>query len=138
VGETIEATIQRADELSEFLAIYAKVNGVGPDKLKGKLSAQAKKGLAKAFTKFDEYQLAKYDRGGAIRLRDALFLVHAKPKDDAQAALWKRLVANELVTPDTWEAALSGGADKKEAFERLLRDGKLGYLALLRNLRNMA
>ncbi|WP_334455276.1 VWA domain-containing protein [Bradyrhizobium elkanii] len=34
--------------------------------------------------------------------------------------------------------ALSGGADKKEAFERLLRENKLGYLALLRNLRNMA
>ena len=31
----------------------------------------------------------------------------------------------------------SGGADKKETFERLLREHKLGYLALLRNLRNM-
>jgi uncharacterized protein with von Willebrand factor type A (vWA) domain len=81
--------------------------------------------------------LAKYDRAGAVRLRDVLFLCHAKPKDDEQAALWKRLVANELVTPDTWEVALSGGADKKEAFTRLLTEEKLGYFALLRNLRNM-
>lgn len=35
------------------------------------------------------------------------------------------------------EVALSTGADKKETFERLLHEGNLGYLALLRNLRNM-
>lgn len=134
---TVSAVIQRADELAELLAIHAKVNGVTPDKIKGKIPAQMKRGLAMAFGKFDEYQLSKYDRAGAVRLRDALFLCHAKPRDAEQESLWKRLVANELTVPDTWEVALSGGADKKETFERLIRDGKLGYLALLRNLRNM-
>lgn len=138
VGGTIATTIQRADELAEFLAVYAKLNGVTPDKLKGKLSAQVKKGLAAAFTKFDAYRLAKYNRDGAIKLRDVLFLCHAKPKDDEQAEAWKKLISGELESPDTWEVALSGGADKKETFERLLREGNLGYLALLRNLRNMA
>jgi hypothetical protein len=66
-----------------------------------------------------------------------LFLSHAKPANDDQVHLWKRLVDNELTSPDTWEVALSGGADRKETFERLIREGKLGYLALLRNLRNM-
>jgi 60 kDa SS-A/Ro ribonucleoprotein len=136
-AETVASTIQRADELAELLVIHAKANGITPDKLKGHIPNQMKLGLATAFGKFNEYALAKYDRAGAVRLRDVLFLCHAKPKDDEQAALWKRLVANELVTPDTWEVALSGGADKKEAFTRLLSDGKLGYLALLRNLRNM-
>lgn len=46
-------------------------------------------------------------------------------------------IYHPLDPPDTWEVALSGGADKKEAFERLLREGKLGGLAVLRNLRNM-
>jgi len=101
------------------------------------LSAQAKKGLAKAFRKFDEYQLAKYDRSGPIRLRDVLFLCHAKPRDAEQAGLWKRLIEGELQTPDTWEVALSSGADKRDAWERLIRERKLGALALLRNLRNM-
>lgn len=137
VADTIDAVIQRADELSEFLAIYAKANGVAPNAIKPKLSNQVRKGLARAFGKFNEYALAKYDRAGAVRLRDALFLCHARPANDEQAALWKRLVANELATPDTWEVALSGGADKKETFERLIREGGLGYLALLRNLRNM-
>ena len=137
VGETIEKVVQRADELAEFLAIYAKVNGVAPSAVKKKLSAQVKKGLARAFTKFDEYQLAKYDRAGDVRLRDALFLVHAKPKDAEQDALWKRLIDGKMVTPDTWETELSAGKDKKATFTRLLKEGKLGYMALLRNLRNM-
>src|SRR3984957_7467677 len=130
VSETIERTIQRADELSEFLAIYWR-NGKTP------LSAQVKKGLAASFKKFDAYQLAKYDRGNVIRLRDVLFLSHAKPANDDQQHLWRQLVDNELTSPDTWEVALSGGADKKATFERLIRERKLGYLALLRNLRNM-
>ena len=65
------------------------------------------------------------------------FLTHAKPKDAEQAALFMRVAERSLKTPDTWEVALSAGQDKKATFERLLRERKLGYLALLRNLRNM-
>lgn len=130
VGDTIYETIQRADELSEFVSIYWT-----PEKQK--LSKQVKLGLARAFRKFNEYQLAKYDRAKAVRLRDVLFMVHAKPKDAEQEALWKRLVDNQLQPPDTWEVSLSAGKDKKETFERLIREGQLGYLAVLRNLRNM-
>jgi hypothetical protein len=96
-----------------------------------------KKGLAAAFTKFDEYALAKYDRAGVVRLRDVLFLCHAKPNDAEQAALWKRLIDGQLTTPDTWEVALSAGGEKRTHWERLLSERKLGALALLRNLRNM-
>lgn len=126
----IRDTIQRADELAEFLAIYWKDE-------KQPLSKQVKVGLSAAFQKFDEYRLAKYNRDGAVKLRDVLFMCHAKPRDDEQAALWKRLVDGTLAAPDTWEVALSGGADKRETFERLISEKKLGYLALLRNLRNM-
>ena len=130
VADALARVIQRADELAEFVAIYWK-DGRVP------LSAQVKKGLAAAFPKFDEYALSKYDRGGPIKLRDVLFLAHAKPRDEAQAEVRKRLIAGELTAPDTWEVALSSGADKREAWERLLREQKLGALALLRNLRNM-
>jgi 60 kDa SS-A/Ro ribonucleoprotein len=134
VGDTLARVIQRADELAEFVAIYWS-GGRQP------LSAQVKKGLASAFTKFDEYALAKYDRAGVVRLRDVLFLSHARPVDEAQASLWKRLAAGQLATPDTWEVALSAAgsdaAEKREVWERLLAAGKLGPLALLRNLRNM-
>lgn len=136
VSTTIARVIQRADELSEFLALYWSLNPKRGAR-NAPLSAQVKKGLAQAFGKFDAYQIAKYDRAKEVRLRDVLFLSHAKPANDDRVALYKKLVDNELEAPDTWEVALSGGADKKETFERLLSDGKLGYLALLRNLRNM-
>jgi 60 kDa SS-A/Ro ribonucleoprotein len=137
VAKTVEKIIQRADELSEILAIYQR-GREGTKKL-NKLSKQMQKGLALAFRKFNEYSLAKYNRDGAVKLRDVLFLCHAKPKDAEQAKLWKRLIDGELATPDTWEVALSAtkGEAKKEAWERLLKEEKLGALALIRNLRNM-
>ena len=130
VAETLEQVIQRADELSEFVALYWTPH-------KQPLSAGVKRGLAKAFTKFDAYQLAKYNRDSVVKLRDVLFLSHAKPINAEQAALWKRLVENTLEPPDTWEVALSAGKDKRETWERLLREEKLGGLAVLRNLRLM-
>lgn len=130
VEDAVFETIQRADELTELLAIYWR-DGRKP------LSNPLKRGLARAFRKFTPYQLAKYNRDGAVRLRDVLFLVHAKPQDGAQADAWKQLVDGTLPSPDTWEVALSAGEDKKSTFERLIDEGKIGYLALLRNLRNM-
>lgn len=134
VADTLQHVIQRADELAEFVAIYWS-DGRAP------LSAQVKKGLAAAFTKFDGYQLAKYNRPGPVKLRDVLFLCHAKPRDLTQEVLWRELVEGRLAPPDTWEVALSSGATtgnaKREAWERLLTERKLGALALLRNLRNI-
>lgn len=131
IGDLIERVIQRPDELGELLALYWKDNKEAP------LTAQMKIGLARALKKFTPYQLAKYNRDGAVKLRDVLFLSHAKPRDEAQAVVFKSLVDGTLQAPDTWEVALSGGADKRETFERLMAERKLGALALLRNLRGM-
>lgn len=131
VGDTLAAVIQRPDELAEFLALYWK------DK-RQPLSKQAKRGLALAFQKFSPYQFAKWDREGAVKLRDVLFLCHAKPKDAEQDALWKGLIAGTLESADTWEVALSRGDDKKATWERMLAEGTLPYMALLMNLRNIA
>lgn len=131
VAETLEHVIRRADELGEFVALYWK-------QMKQPLSAGVKRGLARAFVKFDAYQLAKYDRDSVVTLRDVLFLCHAKPRDAEQAELWKQLVEGKLEAPDTWEVSLSARKDKKETFERLLGEGKLGGMAVLHNLRLMA
>lgn len=130
VAEAIDGTIRRVDEMCELVALYWRDG-------RKMLPKQMKLGLAKAFARFNEYSLAKYDRDGPVKLRDVLFLSHPKPEGEDRAALYKRIAERTLETPDTWEVQLSGGADKKETFERLIRDGKLGYLALLRNLRNM-
>ena len=161
VEEALVSTISRADEIAEFMSLYWQ-EGKQP------LAHCVKRGLARAFTKFDAYQLAKYDRdSSAIKLRDVMFMVHAKPnqdKDDAkqdapainkarykrgvtkrhevgQGKNFKLLCERNLPTPDTWEVNISAaGKDegkKREQWERLLKENKLGALALLRNLRNM-
>lgn len=164
VSETLARVIQRADELSEFLAVYW-ADGKQP------LSKQVKLGLAKAFQKFSEYDLAKYNRDKDIKLRDVLFLCHSKPADatgtwtkESRKAfnenpgaaqkriliqtghdigfttgelLYGKLIYDQLETPDTWEVELSKGGDKLESWTRLLNEKKLGDLAFLRNLRNM-
>lgn len=130
-ADTLTSVIQRPDEMGEFVAHYW-ADGKQP------LSNQVKKGLAASFHKFNEYQLAKWNKGSAaVKLRDVLFLTHAKPQDATQEALFKRIAEDQLQTPDTWEVALSGGADKCETFTRLMQENKLGALAFLRNLRNM-
>lgn len=130
VSETIAAVIQRPDEMAELLSLYWK-QGKKP------LTKQLKKGLAKAFGKFNEYQLSKFDKPGAVSLRDVMFLSHPKPVDEAREALYKRVANKALVTPDTWETQLSGGANKGETFARLILEKKLGPQAMLKNLRNM-
>lgn len=89
VADTLARVIQSPDELGQFVAIYWK-HGRVP------LSAQVKKGLAAALPKFDEDTLAMYDGSGPIKLRDVLFLCHAKPRDDAQAGVWKKLIWGRL------------------------------------------
>lgn len=130
LGYVLPRVITRADQLTDFVALYFK-DGKQP------LTNQVKKGLAKAFERFDEYQFAKYDRDAPILIRDVMFLCHPKPGDKAREALYERVATRSLKTPETWEVALSRGDDKKKAFTKLIEDGKLGGMAFLRNLRNM-
>lgn len=53
VKDLLPVIITRADQITDFMAIYWK-NGRCP------IANCVKKGLAKAFEKFDAYQLAKY------------------------------------------------------------------------------
>jgi 60 kDa SS-A/Ro ribonucleoprotein len=150
VSRVTARIIQRADEIAEMLAYYELTNGRKGVKKLNKLSKQLQKGLAGSFNKFDAYQLAKYNRDTTIKLRDALFLVHPKAKDATQQELFNKLIADELPVPYTWETELSKLGQmqftsesekqlaKAQKWEELVTSEKLGYMALLRNLRNIA
>jgi 60 kDa SS-A/Ro ribonucleoprotein len=150
VSRTVGRVIQRADEITELLACYQMANKRKETKKLNRLSKQIQKGLADAFNKFDEYQFSKYNRTGTdVKLRDALFLVHPKAKNEAQQLIFNKIAKDELATAQTWETTLSAvgqndfdsQADKLEAksqaWEQLILNGKLGYMAMLRNLRNI-
>lgn len=161
VAKLLGDIIQRADELTEFLALYM-ADGKQP------ISAQVKRGLAAAYNKFNEYQLAKYNRDNKFKLKDIMFLVHPKPfitgashegceivpainkpkykrgevlrHKTGKGGVFQRIITDTLATPDTWEVGLSASKSsegKKSVFEKLITEKKLGAMALLRNLRKM-
>lgn len=133
--DTLASCLQRADEPAQFLALLWD----GQPRAKSPPHA-VQKGIAKALAQWDEYHLAKWGRQKPITMRDVMRLVHPKPVNDEQAALWKKVVKDDLASPDTWEVALSAAgkdADKKAVWTRLLQERRLPAMALLRNLRNM-
>jgi hypothetical protein len=102
----------RADDMAELLVLYWK-NGKKP------LCHQMIKGLVKKIPGFSEYALAKYNRAKAVSLRDVFRIARPVPKNDAQSALWKRVVTDSLKASDTWKVAISpcGGDSEKKAKE---------------------
>jgi 60 kDa SS-A/Ro ribonucleoprotein len=128
--------VRRPDDVMETLGYYLAVYGRPvPNSLK--------KGLGAALARFDEHQVAKYRREhGAFKMVDAVNLVRPK----ATPALSK-LVRGELAPAQTWETKLTQAgagetteqvaAAKSQAWGELVRERKLGYLALLRNVRNV-
>jgi hypothetical protein len=124
------------DDVMETLGYYLAVYG-------RPIPNSLKKGLGAALARFDEYQLAKYRRDHAVfKLVDAVNLV--RPKSTPAIS---KLVKGELAPAQTWETKLTqaGEADsvesvaeaKSQAWAQLVRERKLGYLALLRNIRNV-
>ena len=149
LSRLVARVVQRPGEITELLAYYARANGRGGTKILNRVSKQLQKGLALSFNRFDGYQLAKYNRDGAVRLRDALFLVRPTAQDAAQRTLFDQLVRGESPTPYTWETELSALGQQVFAtfaeriaavariWETLIGSGRLGYMTLLRNLRNI-
>ncbi len=134
------AIINRPDDMTEIIS-YLLAN-------KQKLPNALKKGFSNAFNSFDAYQLAKYKgETKTVKLVDVVNLVHPIPTNGNKEAL-EQLIRGTLKSTDTWESKLTKagqsaeteeGRDeaKKEAWSDLIKTGKMGYFALLRNLRNL-
>lgn len=131
VRSYVPKIVRRADEPGELLAYWIQSLGGGS---KHKLPNALKKGLSDAMLRFDEYQLAKYNRAATVRLKDVLMLTHARPDTPERAALYKRVLEDKLATPETWEVAISTQGSRAETWNAIAP--KMGIMALVRNLRN--
>lgn len=131
VRDTVRGITVRGDDVTELLAFYISEFGKPiPNSLK--------KGIGDAMKNFDEYTLAKYKGSGkGVKMRDILCLCRPKPTSKEQEALWKRCLEGKLATPKTWETELSAKGNKKEVWEDLIASKSIGYMAMLRNLRNI-
>ena len=146
--------IYRLDDMLEIASYYFMKN---PNNA---LPNAIKKGFKSAIEDADVYELAKYQgKGKAVSLVDLVNLVHPKPaKNKAEA--FNQLMNGVLKQFNTAEdkqtksgsqvaAAVKSGEitkdesvkvlakAKSENWKELILSNKLGYLALLRNLRNI-
>lgn len=139
IRRTTNAVVQRTDEITEILSYW---KGQSKDGKLTILPKQLKKGLQDSFHKFDEYQFGKYSgKNKDISMQDAIRWVHPKAIDEKKNELFRKIAKMEVKTPYTWEVELSKagkeGKDKSKVWEELIDSGKLPYMALIRNLRNI-
>ncbi len=117
---------RRPDDVAE---VFGAVDMLG-----GKRSHALVRGACDYLSSLSEYSLGKYKLAGrTYNMYDLINLTHA------HSAAIEKYKNGTLPVPETWETVISA-ADAKEkgaAWEYLVENGKLGYMALLRNLRNI-
>ena len=131
IREVVDDVVERADDITEILACYIDMYGKPiPNGLK--------KALGAAMCRFNAYQFSKYNGGNkAITFRDVLRLIHVKPQNEEQNALFNAIISDTLPVAERWETELSANGNNAETWEKLIAEKKLGYMAALRNLRNI-
>lgn len=146
--------VYRLDDILEIVAYYFMRNPGSP------LPNSMKRGFKNALEASDTYELAKYQGNGkSVSLVDVVNLVHPKPSEKMQET-FKKLMKGELKQFNTAEdkntksgqeiaeKVKSGKITKAQAevelkeakaenWKQLIEEGTLGYLALLKNLRNI-
>lgn len=131
IKETVYDVVERADDITEILACYLSMYGKPiPNGLK--------KALGTALTKFNEFQISKYNGGDkSIKFRDVLRITHVKPKNNREQELFNKIMNDTLPIATRWETELSAKGNNKETWESLIENNQVGYMAMLRNLRNI-
>jgi len=146
--------IFRLDDILEIAACYKHFNK------DANLSNAIKKGFAMAIESADPYEIAKYQgKGKDVSLVDIVNLVHPNPSSKNAEAL-KQLIAGNLKQFNTAEdkntksgqevakKVKAGKITKEEAkvelkekksenWKALIGEGTIGYLSLLRNIKNI-
>lgn len=115
---------------SDIAEVFAAIDMLGD-----KRSHALVRGAGDYLSSLKDYQLGKYKlKGKEYNMYDLINITHA------HSATIDKYKAGMLETPDTWETAISGSKsdeEKSQNWQRLVEENKLGYLALIRNLRNI-
>ena len=124
---------RRGDDGTEMLAAHAALYG---SKVRWPHALQ--RGVRDALEQMDAFQIAKYQSSNrAFKMRDTLRICHPVARDAEAAEAMDACVARTLAVPKGWESELSERGNTAEVWNALVSEGRLGYMAALRNLRNV-
>lgn len=141
IRSLVHDTIVRADELTDLYSYALSVFGT-----KNAIPLAIKRGIEDAFAKFSEYDLAKYNRAGKVTLANLLRIVHPTPVILGMGRVYKQILEGTLPPAYTWETEFSKNGQlpiseqtpKAVIWKQLLKNNALGFLAAIRNVRNMS
>jgi hypothetical protein len=147
----VAGVINRADELTDMFAYAEQVfNSNKQNGGKGKIPKAVLKGIGDAFNKFDLYQFGKYNNTSKDKtFKKVINVTHPTPLNKEQSEIFRRIVEDNIPVPYTWEVVKTQNgmlpqAERKsdaEVWTELVTKtgpGSMGYMALLRNLRNIS
>lgn len=128
---TVDGVVERADDMTEILACYISMFGKPvPNGLK--------KALGDAMNRTSEFAFSKYNTSGkVVSFKDVLRICHPKPVTDKASKVFNEILTDTLPVAKRWETELSARGNNKEVWEELIDENRLGYMAMLRNLRNI-
>lgn len=128
---TVDGVVERADDMTEIMACYISMYGKPiPNGLK--------KALGDAMNRTNEFAFSKYNTPGkAVSFKDVLRICHPKPKSEVRSRIFNEILTDTLPVAKRWETELSARGNNKEVWEDLIAENRIGYMAALRNLRNI-
>jgi len=127
-------TMVRPDDATEMVALW---NARNPGKMiPNSLRKAVKLSLE---NRWDAYQLKKYFGNGSVKVSNLVNIAHPTPKDDAQRTTFKQALEGNLPAIETAQTVNAGttGEDRAQAYGSMLKERKLGYMAALKNIKNI-
>jgi len=125
--EFYRSFMRRPDDVSEIFGAVKYLDG--------KRSHALIKGSANYLSSLGQYEITKYKMiGHTYNMYDLINLTHANSK------VINDFKNNLLKAPDTWEVSVAKKQSKESrqaTWKEMVEEGKLGYMALLRNLNNI-
>lgn len=119
-----KSIVNRPDDVAEICAAIEAFDA--------KRSHAAVRGFGDYLSSLGDYQIGKYKmKGKQYNMFDLINITHAHSESI------DKYKARTLEAPDTWEVKISTSENKDQEWRRLIQEGKLGYLALIRNLNNI-
>jgi 60 kDa SS-A/Ro ribonucleoprotein len=133
VRSAISKSLQRVDDMTEVLSLWDSRN-------QGKmLPNSVRRAMKDALEdgRWGEYNYKKYAQPRSkVKLKDIIKVVHPTPPLN-DLNLFKRIIEDELKaieTAQTVNASMTDASGRAETYIKMIKEGKLGYMAMLKNI----